>query len=354
MWNNTWQPYYTTPSPVKNEYTEADPHAHSPRRHAASASKPASVMSMESVHMLGPLSVLSGTSGQMPFPQTAKFGHEPIDPVWSRPPMETDPFMGSGPQPLLHRFTISEDHSMPDCSRSLTSASGHHSVFPIPGNAYGNPLGAESQRDAGLEELVQTLRSGMDQQLHGLVPPHNMQANMPLNHVLARGAAEMSPGSPHGASKTHSMSHGSAENINQIIRTPIHGAHVTETATPTNQIKPSPRLGSGIKSRKEGHALDADLSLRGKRHVSKTFTGTSDHDNGTVAATANTSAAISSEGKRKRANISATLNDHDVAMASPTRKISRRMESKAASDMSAEMAGEGGRARTPLDELENV
>ena len=352
MWNSTCQPYYNTPSPAKNEYAEADLHAHSPRRHAAPTSKPASVMSMESVHMLGPGSILSGPGATIPFPQMAGFGHEQVDPVWSRPSVETDPFMGSGLQPLFHRNTVSEDQSMPDYSRSLTSASGHHSVFPMPENTYANPIYTESQHNVGIEALVQTIRSGTNQQLQDPVPQHQTHQNTPVNQAKSLDAVEMSSGSPHGlASSMHSVSH---ESANQIIRTPTHKAHLTGTATPTNQIKPSPRHGSGIKSRKEGNASDADLPIRGKRHVSKTFTGPVDHENSGGAPTANTSAVISSEGKRKRANISLTLNDHDVAMASPTRKVSRRTDSKNASDISMEMVGEGGRARTPLVECENL
>ena len=302
--------------------------------------------------MLGPATILSGGSGPMPFPPMARFGHEPIDPVWSHPPMETDPFMGSGPQPLLHRFTVSEDHSMPDYSRSLTSASGQQSNFPTHGNAFTNSIGTAFQNNTGIEELVQTLRSNMDQQFQGLVPPPNTHANSPLNQVPSHGPTEINSISPYGASNLHPASHGMPENMDQITKTPVYGTHITGTATPTHHNKPSPRVGSGIKGRKEGHASDVDLSVRGKRHVSNAFTRTAAQENSAGGAMANSSAAISSEGKRKRANMSLTLSDHDVAAASPTRKVSKRKGSKNTDEMSADLADE--RRRTPLEELENL
>ena len=355
---------------MKNEYTEAELHAHSPRRHAGSVGKAGSVMSMESVHMLGSNSMSNSVNRpMMPFPPMPNFNYEPVEPGWAPQPMETDPFMGSGPRPLHDRFTTSEDHSMPDCSRSLTPASGQHRPFPVPGltsqassNLANDTVAPHAPYDGRLDELVHTLESSMEKQPRGVVPPHNTQTNSlmttPLADTKTQGVAEMGAGPMWDTMDAR---------MNQIMNTPTrlpspmgpHGLDTQGNSTPLCKVRPNPMLsprpesGSGVKSRKEGMASDVELPIHARRHASKTFAVMEDKENSTWA-TANTSVAISSEGKRKRRNNSSTVNESELVTASPTRKATRRAGSKTYSELSADTPGERQRVRTPLEGLDNV
>ena len=315
--------------------------------------------------MLGTNSMTSFTDKTMPFPPVPRFPYEPMKPGWAPQPLDTDPFMGSGPRPLHDRYATSEDHSMPDYSRSLTPASGQHSLYTVHGlhsqassNIAGDGPAPDPRYDARFDELVQTLKSSMDKQPRGLVPPHNTQANSvtntPVVDVNTSSATEME-----AVPAWNSMETRKSQTISTPTRLPsplgVQGRDALSVSTPMYKVKsnpmlsPRPESGSGIKSRKEGHASDADLPLRGKRRASKNFAVLEDKENSTEAA-----ASTSSEGKRKRAENSSTLNELEIVKASPTRKVTRRTESKTFSEVSIDTTGERQRARTPLEGLDNI
>ena len=265
--------YSVTSSPTKQKAGEQDSHGHSPHSQVVPNDSPPT----HHADKVAPLRILRASSGSLEIPQVfsaplgssrtssashslGNFAPQLSDPSWSPLPPMPDPFIDdskSQSRRTQARYGSSEDHSMPDYSRSITPSSEHvDAPYDVPHiTIHGEPA-TPATAESQFEEMMASFLDGED----GVPTPVDTKDYGAVRrpNLLTESIASTGP-------RTFSFPDGQLRAVPVSIRDPppprsrehsdvSMGSGHSECSEPTQQpagtVKRNPAL--IIQSRKEG------------------------------------------------------------------------------------------------------
>ena len=348
-------------SPQKQQSTDQELHAHSPRRRTVSSDL---IRDKLSAVMLPPIGLHPSLAPHQP-PGTS---FSMAAPRW--PGTMPDPFIESDRLWLNNRRSGNnslEDQLMPDYSRSITPASSHHSnnEFTIHSR---RPSGMASNDHHSWDEFLRN-PPPQDHVASGTFAPANTRvssaANTPPIQTRPSAAAEARVAS---YTQVHSraVSVGSKDQQqgntrqNSDISMKSRFSEDQVASKDQSENKVLTKISGDVKSKKEGKTPEPGTANNQLRKVSSkaSITG-SDKENSKVTVTAIAASVTLSDGKRKRANTNpgakTVYNRPDEFDSSPTRKVLKKEYDEIAPAMCTdELTPDDHLAREALQALDNV
>lgn len=319
-------PHLYVSSPRKIEVPDPDAHGHWPRRGSVAENialrERAIPAASPNPHSFRPLLAPQSCRPQL------------RDPCWSSLSSTPDPFIEDAKQHRYKKWAesgSSEDQSVPDYSRSVTSVSSHSASNHNVHNTDEGPTVAESE----FEKLMASLTPQKD----GTVAPANTRtgsiAHTPPLHATASSTAE-TPASSCIQNQTRRTPVTTRDPPPSATQEPsdvtTQGFHVTDMAEGSGwrSVKVKRYPAEEIKSRKEGRVDDAELTSQFKKQSpAGSINGRTIENKKGIKK----DSALISDSKRKRSSmIKAPKEPIEVgpnAASSPARKLSRRTSQEA-------------------------